>query len=39
MLDPKRVYADLSTNDREYTEYMTGDYAWDLQVSLNFLQR
>jgi hypothetical protein len=32
--DPKCVFYDVMIKEREYTEYMTGDFAWEYQVRL-----
>lgn len=37
IFDPTRIYTNTSTGDREYTEYMTGDRAWENQVRLRLL--
>ena len=32
--DPQRLWTDLSRTERIYSEYMTGDFAWQSQVQL-----
>ena len=33
MYDPVREWTDATQSERVYSEFMTGDYAWEIQVS------
>lgn len=31
-MDPRKVFTDTAQDERVYTQFMTGDYAWSCQV-------